>query len=98
MRLSISPFMHVMWFFMFFITYAVCIQSCILSLSYPLKLQGLGKLIFYRHIAHVTQKVRVAAIRGPQLECPVTAKMTLKFQVTLSHSHIYCKLVVTPEI
>ena len=24
---------------------------------YPLKLQALGKLIFYRHIAHVTQKV-----------------------------------------
>ena len=26
-------------------------------LSYPLKLQALAKLIFYRHIAHVTQKV-----------------------------------------
>ena len=25
--------------------------------TYPLKLQALGKLIFYRHIAHVTQKV-----------------------------------------
>ena len=27
------------------------------SSTYPLKLQALGKLIFYRHIAHVTQKV-----------------------------------------
>ena len=25
--------------------------------TYPLKLQALGKVIFYRHIAHVTQKV-----------------------------------------
>ena len=25
--------------------------------TYPLELQALGKLIFYRHIAHVTQKV-----------------------------------------
>ena len=27
-----------------------------MTLTYPLKLQGLGKLIFYRHIAHVTPK------------------------------------------
>ena len=27
------------------------------TVPYPLKLQGLGKFIFYRHIAHVTQKV-----------------------------------------
>ena len=26
--------------------------------TYPLKLQALGKLIFYRHIAHVTQQVK----------------------------------------
>ena len=34
--------------------------------TYPLKLQGLGKLIFYRHIAHVTQKVekRFVFLRG----------------------------------
>ena len=34
--------------------------------SYPLKLQALGKLIFCRHIAHVTQKV-VFFLRGKQL-------------------------------
>ena len=27
------------------------------AISYSLKLQALGKLIFYRHIAHVAQKV-----------------------------------------
>ena len=32
------------------------LRSAVTS-AYPLKLQALGKLIFYRHIAHVTQKV-----------------------------------------
>ena len=35
------------------------------SSTYPLKLQGLGKLIFYRHIAHVTQQVeQLCFLRG----------------------------------
>ena len=33
--------------------------------TYPLKLQALGKLIFYRHIAHATQKVeKLCFLRG----------------------------------
>ena len=42
--------------------------------AYPLKLQALWKLIFYRHIAHVTQKVvKVVLLRGKQgiLQSPV---------------------------
>ena len=35
--------------------------------AYPLKLQALGKLIFYRHIAHVTQKVeKLCFLRGKE--------------------------------
>ena len=33
--------------------------------TYPVKLQALGKLIFYRHIAHVAQKVeKLCFLRG----------------------------------
>ena len=31
---------------------------------YPLKLQALGKLIFFKHMAHVTQKVEKLCLRG----------------------------------
>ena len=47
--------------------------------TYPLKLQALGKLIFYRHIAHVTPKklVKVVFLRGKFKEpCPKNHEKT----------------------
>ena len=37
-------------------------SSCLQHVAYSLKLQGLGKLTFYRHIAHVTQKVEKSGV------------------------------------